>query len=139
MRIENHKDHLLFGALGIRRSVARLDLQPGVYQCKIQVKTGILTLRHYSYDLQIGAWCSRPEDGDEAIRIQEGESRIVTIHCGVHDGQADEICISNESWVKKVSFHIDLDEACEKEAAYEKEKSYKKENSFDEEPMRKIA
>ena len=127
MRIENHKDNLLYGAIGFKSCVAALGLTPGVYQCKIKVKSGVLTLKHYSYNLQVGSWCNPPEEGAEEIRIHEGEERIVTLHCSIHDGQSDEIFISNESWIRKVMFHIDI-------ASVKKEKETFRENA-----MRQIA
>ena len=123
MRIENHKENLLYGAIGFRSCVAELGLTPGVYQCKIKVKSGALALKHYSYDLQVGSWCNPPEEGEKEIRVQEGEDRIITLHCCIHDGQADEVCISNESWTKKVIFHIDI-------FTVEKEKKILQENAI---------
>ena len=118
MKIENHKDNLLYGAIGFKNCVAELGLMRGVYQCKIKVNRGVLTLKHYSYDLQIGSWCNPPKDGEEIIRIQEGESRIVTIHCDINDGQPDEIIIANDSWTKKATFHIDIDTVFEKKESF---------------------
>lgn len=80
-------------------------VEPGSYKCNIHVAHGNILFKHGAYNLETGAWEDQP-DGNEPdhILIHEGETKKFTFTCKNHDGQADNIWIYNDSYLKPADF-----------------------------------
>ncbi|MGN0356109.1 MAG: hypothetical protein ACI4EI_13700 [Muricoprocola sp.] len=104
MTIKNNIQNHLYPAFGFKNCAAELPVEEGDYACTIKVLCGKVGLRHYAYDLQTGCWDQLPEKDVECLNLNEGESRSFVFHCGVHDGQPDELYLSNLSALKGADF-----------------------------------
>ena len=86
-------------------SSSDLHLQPGKYLCKIHASQGNLLFRHSAYDVYNGTWTDQPQKNEpESLVIHEGETRNLTLTCGVNCGHTDDICIVNDSLLKPAEF-----------------------------------
>ena len=80
-------------------------VQPGAYKCNIHVDQGNILFQHGSYNLETGAGEDEPEGSDPSkILIHEGETKELTFTCESHNGQADDIWIYNNSYLKPAEF-----------------------------------
>lgn len=104
MTIKNNIQNHLYPAFGFKNCAAELPVEEGDYACTIKVLCGKVSFRHYAYDLQTGCWDQIPDKDAVCLNIHEGESRSFVFHCAVHDGQLDELYLSNLSSLKGADF-----------------------------------
>lgn len=109
----NTATHLQPALLPFKCSTA-FPVKPGFYKCNIQVTHGNILFKHGAYNLETGAWEDQPDNHEpDHILIHEGETKELTFTCKNHDGQADNIWIYNDSYLKPADFICSYERANE--------------------------
>lgn len=105
MTLDNHTTMRLKPVLSLFHYCCSFPTQEGDYDCEIYAEHGNIRFQHKSYNLQTGCWDQNPDgqEPDELV-IHEGERKKFHFCCRVHDGQKDEILVSNASFLKPADF-----------------------------------
>lgn len=105
MTLRNNTQTRLMPALSLFGFCSSFKEAPGKYKCKLHVDQGDILFCHGAYNLETGCWNDRPDAGEASqILIHEGETKDLEFTCGEHYGQADDIWIYNNSYLKPASF-----------------------------------